>query len=135
MNRCAQYFCIYRTFAITQFTFRCLVVSQIFFCVILHTFLHKYECHKYTVSMTTYVVHKSLALVACSKYRYLVLDLSSSCPEIKTEIQGRVFSIRAPQLWNNLPEDLSLAQSITSFKSILNIYLLAFTFFERFYVM
>ncbi|KAF7656286.1 hypothetical protein LDENG_00044030 [Lucifuga dentata] len=29
----------------------------------------------------------------------------------------RVFSVRAPKLWNDLPEDLSFVKSVSAFKS------------------
>ena len=30
----------------------------------------------------------------------------------------RAFAVRAPRLWNDLPEEIRLAESVTSFKSL-----------------
>uniref|UniRef100_A0A672YDQ4 Reverse transcriptase domain-containing protein n=1 Tax=Sphaeramia orbicularis TaxID=375764 RepID=A0A672YDQ4_9TELE len=41
-------------------------------------------------------------------------------PKSRLKSKGdRAFSIRAPQLWNGLPEEIRLAESVTSFKSLL----------------
>jgi len=41
-------------------------------------------------------------------------------PKSRLRTKGdRAFSVRAPQLWNNLPEEIRLASSVTSFKSLL----------------
>ena len=44
-------------------------------------------------------------------------------PKLRLMTNGdRAFTIRAPQLWNDLPEEIRLVQSFTSFKSLLNNY-------------
>lgn len=41
-------------------------------------------------------------------------------PESRLKTKGdRAFAVKALQLWNSLPTDLRLAQSVTSFKSLL----------------
>ena len=50
-------------------------------------------------------------------------------PKSRLKSKGdRAFSIRAPRLWNDLPEEIRLAESVTSFKSLLktHFYRLAF---------
>ena len=50
-------------------------------------------------------------------------------PRWRLKLKGdRAFSVRAPRLWNGLPEEIRLAESVTSFKSLLktHFYRLAF---------
>ncbi|KAF7651423.1 hypothetical protein LDENG_00111240, partial [Lucifuga dentata] len=50
-------------------------------------------------------------------------------PKWRLKSKGdRAFAIRAPQLWNDLPEEIRLADSVPSFKSLLktHFYRLAF---------
>ncbi|KAF7654724.1 hypothetical protein LDENG_00065570 [Lucifuga dentata] len=42
--------------------------------------------------------------------------------------KGGVFAFRAPKLWNDLPEDLRLAKSVSAFKSQLKTYLYRLAF-------
>jgi len=41
-------------------------------------------------------------------------------PKSRLKSKGdRAFAIRTPRLWNDLPEEIRLAESVTSFESIL----------------